>query len=271
MSKLSALIVDPDGDSRNRARHALIEFGEFDVIEFSGALEDAQRKIAFGATYDVIFASQRFDSDTIVNFVRKSRATTCGRDATYVMILSTRDQTQAAIGLKYAVGVDSFLLEPYSSERILEIVELAFRVKSERAELRNRVALTLLVTDLVDQINLVAFLQSSGFDTTASMKKLSDLCRPLRELGEEAQSVYFDIISTLFPEASFPHHFQGSEQYRGLSDRVRKRMERKLVAELEGLKLVGYKPSQVESEMPMESEQKAVHVDGGRPVIIKKG
>ncbi len=236
LQKLTALIIDPEGDSRARIRHALIETDRFGDID-TGALDDETvRKIAFGHERDVVLISQALPAEEVVNFIKRAKETHAGRDATFILVIGASAETSAAVGLNYTLGVDGFLLHPYSPDRMREIVELSFKVKAERAEMRNRVGLTLLVADLVDQINLVAFLKKQGYDVSASLRKLQSLCRSLAELDSMALETYFDVILALFPESPFPAHFHGSEEYRGLSDRVRRRMERKLVNELEEIK-----------------------------------
>ena len=267
MGNLSLLIVEPDGDARMRIKHALSEFKDLGTPEFTIDLDESVRKISLGASYDIVFISQRFDKDAVHSFVGKCRDTRSGQDSTYIMVLNSRENSVSYLGLEYAIGVDGFLLEPYSPERLKEIVELSLSLKGERAETREKAALTVTVSEIIDIINLIAFLKSCDFEVSRSMKRLKELCVPLLHLGGDSTKVYFDVMTESFTEAPFPAHLQGGDKYEGFSKRVRKRMEQKLMRELLELKQTGFKPSVSPGEKPEEDEVLAE--DGTRPGLLR--
>ncbi len=158
------------------------------------------------------------------------------------MILNTNVHSEAAIRLKYALGVDAFLLEPYSSEQLKEVVEFSFQTQQERAEIRQQIALSLVIIDVIDQVNLIAFLQSHGFSTTQSMKRLVELCRPLQQASEHVLKIYFSLLEKLFPAAPFPSHFSSEAYHRGITNRVREKMERRIIRDLQEMRITGSSP-----------------------------
>ncbi|NMC63980.1 MAG: response regulator [SAR324 cluster bacterium] len=243
MQKLKSLVIDPDAESRNRVRNALLDFEAFSEPESNTSLEESSRQIALGSFFDIVFISQRFPGPEITSFVNRCKNTKSGEDSTYIMILNTNEQSESAIRLQHAFGVDAFLLEPYSSEQLKEVVDFSFDIKQERAEVRQQVGLSLVIIDLIDQINLIAFLKSCGFSTARSMKRLKELCLPLKEVSGQSLDTYFNLVERLFTSAPFPTHFNPDEYHRGVTERVRERMERRIIRDLEEQRIAGNAPS----------------------------
>ncbi len=242
MSKLDVLAIEPESGARSRVNYALSDAGTFGTVEMAASLDDSWKKIALGAFYDVIFVSQRLKDREVMSFVRKCKETRAGRYSTYIMILNSNENSEASIRLKHALGLDAFLLEPYSSEQLEEVVDFSFETRTSREEVRNRVAISLSVIDIMDQLNLVAFLTKCRFSTRRSWQRLKEMCEPLREMTRTGEEVYFDLIEHIFPEAPFPKHFKPDEYHRGVTERVREKMERRILRDLQELRAQGRSP-----------------------------
>ena len=130
-------------------------------------------------------------------------------------------------------GFDGFLFEPYSVDNLLEITQIAARVRKERSRAREEAALKLLISDLMNQIDLVAYLKQMQSESGRAMKKLRDTSAMLKTLAPESFELYQGLAIDLFEQAPLPKKVFQRKQYSGASSRVKKKMEDKLLAELE--------------------------------------
>ena len=83
--------------------------------------------------------------------------------------------------------------------------------------------------DVVQQVDRVAYLKSCGFDIGRSLKTLKEMCSVFRSLSKESQDLYLEIAIQAFLDAPLPKF---AKSYKGVSERVRKIMERKVAAEI---------------------------------------
>lgn len=261
MNKLNVLAIEPESDARSRVNYALTDAGTFGTVEMSASLKDSSTKIALGAAYDVVFVSQRLKDREVMSFVRKCKDTRAGRDATYIMILSSNENSEASIRLKHALGLDAFLLEPYSAEQLEEVVDFSFEIRTDREDLRNRTAISLSLIDIMEQLNLVAFLAKCSFSTKRSWERLKEMCEPLREMSRSCEKTYFELVEHLFPQAPFPKHFKPDEYHKGVTKRVSEKMERRIMRDLQEMRAEGRAPmKQFKREITNQHASRPVRV-----------
>lgn len=229
--KFSAWVIDRDMDARMRLKQATNSVPTFGQVKLVNSLEDSQKGLEQSPHVDVIFMSHRFGQDQITDFIRKAKSTKGGMDSAYILVLQTADQDSNTVAQNVLIGADGFLLEPYSVDNLVEITALADRVKRERSMEREQAALKFLVEDVIKQVDRVAFIKSCGFDVGRNLKKLKDMCSVFYDLQSESKEVYYEIAIDLFMNAPLPVTPQ--KNYKGVSDRVKKKMEAKLLAEME--------------------------------------
>src|SRR5690606_25750258 len=140
--------------------------------------------------------------------------------------LKTKDQESTTVTQNVLIGADGMLFEPYSVDQLVEITELAARVKRERSQERERAALKFLLNDIMHQIDLIAYLKSNGYDVGRGQRKFKQMCAVLDSLEESSREVYFDLAVQMFADAPFPRHIY-QKSYAGASSRVKKKMETK--------------------------------------------
>lgn len=232
--KFDAYIIDSDIDTRMRLRTATSSVAQFGKIIPLNEPRDALAKLNSGyERCDVVFLSSCFEESDVADFVRLAKESKGGQDSAYVLVLKGGDQDNNTIAKNVMLGIDGFLFEPYSVDQLIEITTLSARIRRERSAKREAVALNLMVTDIIKQIDLVSYLKSLGNDPTTSRKKLADLCSRLPTLAPEAFQTYVDIAVKLFGDAPVPARAFKTENYKGASSRVKRVMEKKLIAEIE--------------------------------------
>ena len=230
--KYDSYVVDNDMAARMRLKSATTSVPRFGQVRLINSLEEALASLKNAAAgIDVIFISRRFAQDAITAFIAEAKHITAGQDAAYVLVLRTDDQQADSVAKNVLGGTDGFLLEPYSVDQLVEITELAARVRKERSQEREAAALRFLINDVIKQIDRVWFLKSSGFDVGRSLKKLKDMCKVFDSLDNETRELYFEIVVNAFETVPVPQ--PPSKQYKGVSERVRLRMEKKILADIE--------------------------------------
>jgi DNA-binding NarL/FixJ family response regulator len=230
--KYDTLIIDPDMDTRMRLKTATSSVIQFGKVQLLNSLEDAQSNLDMGRPWDCIFVSYRFKKDEVAGFIKQAKEKKAGEDAAYVLILQTQEQSSSVVAESVMIGADGFLFEPYSVDQLVEITELAARVKLERSQEREAAALNFLLRDVMHQIDLIAYLKAVGYDVGRGMKRFKQMCTVFQALEGESLGVYYGIAVETFSEAPFPKQIY-QKSYSGASKRVRERMEKKLLEELE--------------------------------------
>lgn len=230
--KYNALIIDPDLDTRMRLKSATTSVIQFSKVQLLSSLSDGLSRMEGGHECDVLFISYRFEQDEVAQFIKDAKGTKSGEDAAYILVLQTKEQDSSTITQNVLIGADGFLFEPYSVDQLVEITNLAARVKKERAEEREQAALTFLLKDIMHQMDLIAYLKANGYDVGRGFKRFKQMCTVFQTLEPASKELYYKLAVDLFSEAPFPKKIY-QKSYSGASKRVKEKMEKKLLAELE--------------------------------------
>ncbi|MEZ4754798.1 MAG: hypothetical protein R3A13_10915 [Bdellovibrionota bacterium] len=232
--KYDAFIINPDIDTRMRLKQATTSVIEFGKVYQLNTLNDALTKLdSPDDSCDVIFISHIFSKDDVKAFISKAKETKWGQDCAFIMVLKNEQQESDQVTANVLVGADGLLFEPYSVDYLVEITKLAAKVKLERSEDREKAALNFLIRDVMNQIDLISFLRSRGYDVGRGIKKLKKMCKVFHGLEDESRLIYLDLAVEIFEDAPLPKKIFQQKSYAGASARVRKKMEQKLLEELE--------------------------------------
>jgi len=230
--KYDSIIVDPDLDSRMRLKQAMASVYEFGKTVQVTNFQEAVHKLEGVEPFDVVFISYRIDQEEISAFIKRAKQAKIGQDAAYVLVLQTKNQDTSTVAKNVMVGADGFLFEPYSVDLLMEITHLSSKVKVERTDTREKAAIRLLVQDVMGQIDQVSYIKTCQMDVGTSMKKLRDLCSVFQNLESSKLNVYYESALKAFEEAPPPRNVPQHKKYAGVSSRIRKKMEEKILADL---------------------------------------
>jgi response regulator RpfG family c-di-GMP phosphodiesterase len=232
--KYNAIIADPDVQTRMRLKQAtasVVQFGE--VVQVT-TLSEAGGRIQSDRHWDVVFISNNFSEGEVTDFIARAKEHKGGQDAAFIRVLKSKDQQNSAVAQGMLQGIDGFLFEPYSVDQLVDITTLSARIKKERSDTRQRLAIELLLSDVMKQLDLVAFLKSVGFEVTRSATRLKEMCNALQGASTgQMLEVYKEVAVKLFSEAPLPKPMFQAKQYSGVSARVKKKMEEKIIQEVE--------------------------------------
>ena len=224
IEKYDAFVVDPDLGSRAKLKSAAMAVNEFGRISLVNSLREATAKLEAGDRGDVCFIAYTFSQAEVTKFITDAKNAHIGLDTAFVVLLKGKDQNNETVATNVLLGADGFLFEPYSVESLVGITKLACKVKGERAAARERVALTLVIQDIIKQLDLVVEMKSSGASPSTSMKKLEEMTASIRKLTNEKRDIYYEIMEKLLSEIPPPRK-PVKAKYAGASERLRKKFE----------------------------------------------
>lgn len=229
--KYATYIIDPDTARRMRLKGATASVFQFGRTNLLSGLDEARRRLDTEETVDVVFASYIFGLEELGQFFDEAKKLRATQDAAFVLVLPPKDQDASTVAKNVISGADGILFEPYSVNQLVEITQLAAQVKLERSEKRERAALALLLNDVANQVNILAYLRSLQQETGVGDKKLREMCHTFQTLKPESKKAYFEVILDRFADSPFPRHIY-QKAYKGASKRVKDKMEAELLEKL---------------------------------------
>lgn len=227
--RYNALAIDPDTGTRQRLKQAAIAVYNFHDVQLVPDLRNAVSRLG-ARPFDVVFISEKFGTSEITQFINAAKQSG-GDDAAYVLVLGATDQQSAAETTCVMVGAHAVLTEPYSVDSLVEITKIAAKIKKENHMVRQKQALALLVKDLTLQVDRLSYLKACECDPGRALKQFKDLCAIPRSFEAESLESYFDVMVDEFEKVPIP--IAQVKQYRGVSQRIKTKMQQKLMAEVE--------------------------------------
>lgn len=219
--KFDAVIIDTDATARNRLKQAAMSVGQFGKVEIQTSLTDALSRFANGSTTDVVFVSGKFEG--LADFIIKAKAIKQSEDAAFVIILGAKSQDSSTAAAAMLLGGDGLLFEPFSVDSLVEMTCLAEKVRKERGNAREKVALSSILAAILVQIDLIAGLKSAGRECGLAQKKLKEQCDNIRNLPPDSLQIYFEIAPDIFMGASLPPPLPKEVTYKGASKRIKQK------------------------------------------------
>lgn len=224
--KLSGLIVEPNLASKMRLKQALLALPRFSTASPMNSLRDALDALRAETGHcDLIFIAQAIPADEIASFIKTAKEIPSAQDAAFVTLSKSTQGTDMAAAM--LIGFDGMLSEPYSVDSLNDICELALRVKGERGEAREKAALSLMIADVVKQLDAVAVLKACGYESLRGMEKLRDACATFKNLSPAASKVYEDLAEKIFGDAAPAK--PPEKRYVGVSKRIKNNQVAKII------------------------------------------
>lgn len=229
--RFDILIIDPDTQSRGQLKQAALCLPTFKKVFFAGNLEEALARTGSHENVDVVVMSNKFPFEEISGFIASAKGTPKGTEWAFVSLLKAADRTSKVVADSMMVGIDGFLLEPYSADNLKEMAELTNRVRLRNADSRKRGVLKMLLQEIRDHLDALAFYTSQGRAAPLARQKLADSCEQMKTLvGKDFNmAVYTELASEVF-ENAIPNQ---ANAYRGVSSRVKAKLQAKQLKRLE--------------------------------------
>jgi DNA-binding NarL/FixJ family response regulator len=243
IQKFDAIIADTDMSTRMRLKQVCSSVVNFGKVYVTGSLQETTGKLKAEQSIDVIFLSHHFAQDQIAAFIKESKALPAGQDSAYILVLKNNEMQSSLIATSMMIGADGVLFEPYSVDQLVEITLLSAKVRKERAATREEAALKFLINDIMQQVDMIAYSKSCGYEIGAAFKHFKQVCSVLGTLEKESLSTYYRLVVDLFEAAPLPQALLQRKKYGGASSRVKKKMAEKIAAEVEKIGSADKPPS----------------------------
>lgn len=237
MSKISsqyfvALIVDSDAKSRMRIKAVTTEAAEFRSEIHTSTLEQGISKLGSGDKFDIVFVSERFGPKPVQEFIAKGKTLIGGQDAAYIMVVEAGLQDATSAATHVLVGADGILCAPYSVSQLVDITKLAARIKLERGQARSEAALRVIMREITGMIDAAAVLRGLGARVSSAFKKIKQKLDTVRGFPN-FEKMYERVAVDTFESAAPPDPSFLARNYKGASQRIRKKLEDRLLAAFE--------------------------------------
>lgn len=230
---IGVFIVDSDLERRMRLKQATVPVTLFRQTTQLSTLDEALSKLDYDDSGDLIFISSRFGEAEMSTFISRAKEMKRGQDSTFVLVLDAKEQASARLPEYMLLGIDGFLFEPYSVDGLVETANLSLRIKGERREARERLAITVMAKDIIRQIDTLSLLKRYSLTSSKVSQRLTSLGESVRKLSNDSLEVYFKVLVDEMIAAPLPEKQFQVQSYVGASSRVKKLMEKKLVEQLE--------------------------------------
>lgn len=207
MNTLSnALIIDKNRGSREVIQGALRFDNHICQLRFSFGFEEALEilKDPAGPKEDIVFISSRFSQMDICKFLPPARESPCGREAIYIQTLPNSPLETLVMSSSIIIGIDGFLVEPYSISSLQEAIAVAKDNKELMMKKCSRKLLRSILKELVGSIDRLAHGRARGRLSSLFYNTLRDACSTLRTLSGEDLSTYHEILTEIFTTSQLP-------------------------------------------------------------------
>ena len=219
--RFDAMIIDPDPTSRGYLWQATLAEVSFHKVKAFSKPDTAVAHLAQGAKFDVMLITSGFGRDDIINFIREAKQTEGGKEAAYIWVLKTVHQTTDNIAFGLIDGTDGFLLEPFSVDSLQQVAAIAARVRKEYDRQRKKVALTLVVKEIMNALDEYALARVTKKGIAAATHEFKKASEVLRKLEQDDLEIYHEVACEMF-EKGIP---RPPIAYRGASTRVKQKMK----------------------------------------------
>lgn len=178
---------------------------------------DVMERVEREERVDIMFLSERLDPETLENLIQRVKNSEKGTECVFVVVKSSPDGG-IPVSEALSLGADCILCEPFSVDNLAQVVELGNKIARDRKG-RARLSATLLVTDILDQIDAAAFLMKSGHNPGILMKSARKLGERIHEIEDEDLGMYFEIVFKLINLKKPMNKELAAEIYRRASER----------------------------------------------------
>jgi DNA-binding NarL/FixJ family response regulator len=232
IKRFQCIIIDPELPSRMKLKSAATSAQNVGTVHAVNGYEAAAPYLTDSEEVDVVFVSGAYEKHVLTEIIEVGKKTPQGQDAAFVVVLKNQTDSSSEVGSYMILGADGILSEPYSVDQLDRITKLSVKIRAERAEERQRIALTLMINDVIQQIDLLACLKASQCELGTSIRAFREMCGPLHALTDAQLEIYLSLAVEEFSKAPLPQRSFTASSYTGVSRRLRRRMESKIENEI---------------------------------------
>lgn len=207
LKELHCLIIDPDPHSRARLREALRSITLKSVCDMAKSYQASYIKLELNQKYDCVFAASTEKRALLKDLrTRMLKAAGDSKAPLLIIVLKQQHTTSTFVADLYAGGIDGFVCEPFSPEKLLELLNVArdeSEKKIEKPQLDVR-ATDFLMNDAMRLIDRLAALRDKGETQGGyTLRELREVSGALREMVPSLeQQTFEDLLIEKFSKAT---------------------------------------------------------------------
>jgi hypothetical protein len=234
LEKYDAIIINPDMAARMRLKQVCASVVNFGRIIPLGTVHEAMQRLKDDSEQptQIIFVAHQVGHDATVAFIKDAKQTKNGQDAAFILVLPTKDQASSDVAGAMMIGADGVLFEPYSVDILVDITLISARVRKERWVGREETAYKLLLNDVMQQLDMLAFSKSAKYELGPAIKLFRQATACLQALEKDSLEIYHRVAVDVFENAPLPQALLQKKKYVGASNRVRKIMSDRMTNEI---------------------------------------
>jgi len=226
--RCNAYIIDPAADSRMRLYNAMGEVLTFKSVVLHDSPKTALHDLLISSPCDMAFISSKISFAGRIDFISRAKVLSRGKDAAFVLVMVGEGQDVKEMSKNLMGGISGFLTEPYSVDQLVELTEIAAKVRLQRALDRHNMALNVLLPEIFHLVDVMALLQSRGIPQRVTRNKLKEMGVILKTLSPESLEIFYDLAEKMLSDWAPAKEVAGLA-YDGASRRVHTGIEKLLL------------------------------------------
>lgn len=226
---VSAIIVNPDAYKRMLLKQATTLMSELQRVYQAASFREAVARIEnLEAPCDIIFMASDMDPVESEEFIEKCLILQNARDAAFIMVLDSKDQSAGNVAQNLLSGANGILMAPFSVEDLSNVIAISTLVKKQRALARQKQALRILIDEMINKLDAIWYNYCSAQPAGLAVRELKAAAAVLQGLSEDEMTLYYELAADMFDEVPVPPVIPKKvEVYVGASSRVKKAVEKR--------------------------------------------
>lgn len=224
-ARFRTLLIDHDLDIRMRLKESLLSVYYFIGIVNVSSVKQAREALLEDEGFDLIFISYNFSEQEVMEIVEHARLSNGGADSAFILVSSQLNKHCSEAARYMQGGIDCILHEPFSTDELVEVTSIGRNLHNSRRQVRETIATSFIVRDIIKHIDLLAQLRKRELQGTHTIEKLKGMVNLVKQFHPAAQEQYFVRVLDLFTSLPFPEKCREPPPLKTASLRVRDAFE----------------------------------------------
>jgi DNA-binding NarL/FixJ family response regulator len=220
LKKYQPLVIEPDTLKQAYLYQAIRAEPDFGKPNSFRNLESALKYLRSSPPVDVVLISFEFTQYVINQFMLAAKESRGGKEAAYVLLASTNENSREHVALSMMEGMDGVLFSPFSVESVKEVVRVAEKVRKKFEMERKKAALLVLLPNVVSSLDDLAKVIYENGNTLPAKKRFMSTLDSINLLRKDLPDDYYYQLFKLCEESS-PRSLSSRGRYVGASKRLR--------------------------------------------------
>jgi hypothetical protein len=234
VEKYSTLIIDPNPEGRVKLQNACIPVACFKGFSYAKNVWIALARLNEEDSVNIVFLAKTFNLDEIATFIKEAKTTKHGQSCAFILLRASGGNDDMAVAQELLAGVDAHLREPYSVDSLVEITQLADKIRRDFEQKKVASAIKLMIGDVIGELRVAAHFMGEEEKQKSEiyMRQFREAAHVLRSLQPDQKEMYFDLLGEFLEREPPPEPLPDSLKYKGPSTRLKRKLEQKMIERL---------------------------------------